>query len=99
LFPHADLRDSASVWLAVLLIALPIIIPALVYRWSIKMTALIWSPLVWAFRPLAQNENIMVFARKVVDLSIYKVGRIYSGIVVVASIFKVIIPKLTKADS
>jgi hypothetical protein len=62
---------------------------ALLYRWSLKSTALIWSPFLWVFRPLRGLENLEHFARGITSLSIYRVGRIYSAFVIMLFTIKV----------
>jgi hypothetical protein len=52
------------------------------YRWSLKSTALIWSPLLWAFRPLKAADHLVPFARGILYLTPYRVARWYSGIVI-----------------
>lgn len=53
--------------------------PALVYRWSAKLTALFWSPLLWAFRPMTHGEQSHQFASRILNLSFYKFSRAYSS--------------------
>lgn len=59
-----------------------LVIPAWLYRLSLKSTALLWSPLVWAFRPIGRSEDPSQFARRNIHLSIYKFSRIYSSVVI-----------------
>lgn len=91
-FPRSpEHRSSILAWIVTTLVALPILIAAVAYRWSIKMTAIIWSPLVWAFRPFERNDNIVRFARGIVDLSMSRFGRIYSGFVILFCAVKCLI--------
>jgi hypothetical protein len=68
-------------WLV--LAALPIFVAAMVYRWSLKSTALIWSPLVWAFRPIRREDDPTTFSKAIIELSLFKFSRLYSAIVLV----------------
>lgn len=60
-----------------------IYLPASLYRWSIKSTSLIWSPLLWAFRPIQINEDALQLAKRIQFLTIYKISRIYSAVVLI----------------
>lgn len=42
--------ERVALWIPVAIVAFPIVAPAYAYRWSLKSTALIWSPLLWALR-------------------------------------------------
>ncbi|MGY3452535.1 hypothetical protein ACVILH_004877 [Bradyrhizobium sp. USDA 4353] len=53
--------------------------PASAYRWSIKSTSLIWSPLLWAFRPIQAKEDPLQLAQQIQVLSIYRISRLYSA--------------------
>jgi hypothetical protein len=83
-------RDFAAATLLVLIFPL-IYIPAGLYRWSLKSTALIWSPLVWAFRPVHPGETTIQFAHGIVGLSIYRFARWYSTIVLALFVGKLYI--------
>jgi hypothetical protein len=63
---------------AILLLFVIIYTPAIAYRWSVKSTAVIWSPLLWIFKPFKGPESLMHFARGVVTLAVYKITRAYS---------------------
>ena len=34
-------------------------LPALLYRWSLKSTAIIWFPLLWALRPVGPSDELL----------------------------------------
>ncbi|WP_315772184.1 MULTISPECIES: hypothetical protein [unclassified Bradyrhizobium] len=53
--------------------------PASVYRWSIKSTSLIWSPLLWAFRPIQAEEDPLQLAEQIQVLTVYRISRLYSA--------------------
>ena len=67
--------SAVAIWFAYL--------PAYLYRWSLKSTVLFWSPLIWIVRPLRKIDDVVHFMRQVKLLSIYRVARIYSCIVLV----------------
>jgi hypothetical protein len=70
-------------WLIFLLPFLLIILfPAVLYRWSLKSTALIWSPLLWIAGQISEVADLPRFLRDVVRLTFYKLSRLYSGIVI-----------------
>jgi hypothetical protein len=85
--PEAE-TSSAFTWVLAILVSLPILIPATLYRLSLKSTALIWSPLVWAFRPIRNEEDPFVFAKGVVSLSFFKISRTYSALIMVLFVAK-----------
>ena len=83
-------KGSWPLWMLATLFLLPIIIPALAYRWALKSTALIWSPFVWAFRPIRRDEDPVVFAKGILKLSIYKAARIYSALILIIFLGKIV---------
>jgi hypothetical protein len=76
-------RNAGLDWLGAITSFLLIYILAGLYRWSLKSTALIWSPLVWAFRPIRASESTLQFVRGLLTLSIYRFARWYSGLVLI----------------
>lgn len=57
-------------------------IPALVYRWSLKSTALIWSPLIYVLHSTFEKGTSLLFRlESITTLGLYRVIRWYSGIV------------------
>ncbi|MEH2492151.1 hypothetical protein [Bradyrhizobium sp. AZCC 2230] len=90
--PHLRSLPSIAARVAgILYIAIFLYVPAAFYRWSIKSTALIWSPLLWIFRPLQAKEAAGHFAEGIVTLTKYKLSRAYSTIVLVILGFKICI--------
>lgn len=91
----SDLGPSRSVAAVSILLGIPylliIYIPASLYRWSLKSTAIIWSPLVWAFRPISGADDPRQFARGIINLGIYKIARAYSAVIFLFLCFKAII--------
>jgi len=53
-------------------------IPAVAYRLSLKSTALIWSPLLWAVNPIRKAENVRHYALGVKQLARNRIARGYS---------------------
>lgn len=48
---------SVLAWLMVWLVLGPLVgLPAFLYRWSLKSTAIIWFPLLWALRPVGPSN-------------------------------------------
>ena len=63
-------------------------LPAISYRWSLKATAIIWSPLLWAFRPLARHDDPLHFAKEIIRLTKYRIARGYSAVIFLAFTLK-----------
>lgn len=59
------------------------------YRWSVKCSALVWSPLVWVFRPLKGSANPLYVAEGVVHLGVNKIARTYSAVVLIIMASKI----------
>jgi hypothetical protein len=59
-------------------------IAAAIYRFSLKSTALIWSPLLWAVKPITSREEVIVTLKRIKEQPMIKAGRAYSLIVVSA---------------
>jgi hypothetical protein len=57
-------------------------LPALTFRWSLKGTALIWSPLIWSVRG-AFRPNLIDRLGDVRDLAFYKLARLWSVVTLV----------------
>ncbi len=54
---RSDVPQSCGeipVWLLMLVVSPFVILPAFVYRWSLKSTAIIWFPLLWAWRSVRE---------------------------------------------
>jgi hypothetical protein len=84
-------------WLGTAIITLafaPIIIalwyiPAISYRWSLKSTALIWSPLFWVITPA--RSNLIIRMKYIRHGVFYKVMRAYSLIIAILLLGKLYI--------
>jgi hypothetical protein len=76
-----SLKSKLAFVVGILYVAIFLYIPAALYRWSIKSTALIWSPLLWAFRPLQEKEDPLHFAAGIATLTKYRISRVYSAII------------------
>ncbi len=51
---------SVLKWPLTWLIILPLLgFPAILYRWSLKSTAIIWFPLLWALRAVAPSDKLL----------------------------------------
>jgi hypothetical protein len=61
-----------------------VVIPGLAYRYSVKSTALIWSPLLWVVRPASNPTDIKVTMDRITTRAIYKASRVYSAVVALA---------------
>jgi hypothetical protein len=60
-----------------------IFVPAYLYRWPLKSTALIWSPLLWVAGNIAEVSDLPRFVKNVVTLTSYKASRLYSGVIII----------------
>lgn len=64
--------------LAYILFTVPaVFIPSILYRWSLKGTSLLWSPLIWALRT-THISNLVEVLKSVKHLALHKMMRIYS---------------------
>lgn len=79
-------RDTKS-WSGMFPIAI-VYLTAIPYRWALKSTAVIWSPLIWVFRPLHDQKEIFDVFHRITSKRLYKVGLVYSLIVVFALLSK-----------
>jgi hypothetical protein len=68
--------------------AILFLIPGLAYRYAVKSTALIWSPLLWVSRPVSNPTDIKLTMSRILTRSIYKASRIYSTMFTIAFIAK-----------
>jgi len=71
-------------WLLMTLMIVPLVfvgIAALLYRWSLKSTAIIWSPFLWMAGQISEVDDLPRFLRSVVLLSFHRLSRIYSAFV------------------
>ncbi|MHB8158224.1 MAG: hypothetical protein ACYDEQ_12645, partial [Desulfocucumaceae bacterium] len=59
----------------------PITLTSYIYRWSIKSTSLIWSPLIWILRTPSTGDLIYRL-NQINEAAIYKVIRYYSALVI-----------------
>jgi hypothetical protein len=67
------------------------LLSAVSYRYAVKSTALIWSPLLWALRPASSPADIRLTMSRILTSNIYKASRIYSLVVAVAFLGKIYI--------
>src|SRR5271155_2187582 len=51
-------RELSFLCLLIILDGIPLAVPGLAYRYAVKSTALIWSPLLWAVRPVRSQADI-----------------------------------------
>jgi hypothetical protein len=65
-----------------------LLVPAIVYRWSLKSTALVWSPLLWIVRPAGDASPLFLTMRRLVCRGVFLAARIYSGVVVLLFVAK-----------
>jgi hypothetical protein len=68
----------------IILFTFLVLLPGLAYRYAVKSTALIWSPLLWAVRPVSSPTDVRVTMDRITTRAIYKASRIYSTVVVLA---------------
>jgi hypothetical protein len=61
-------------------------LPAMAYRWSLKSTALIWSPLFWIVSPA--TDDLATRLREICKAALYRVMRLYSLVVAVLFLAK-----------
>jgi hypothetical protein len=64
------------------------LLPALAYRFAVKSTAVIWSPLLWAVRPMSTPVAVKVIMRRILTVNFYKISRAYSTCVLLLFIGK-----------
>jgi hypothetical protein len=76
----------------------PLILPALVYRWSLKGTALLWSPIVWTLRGTF-NPTPTQRLRDLRELAVHRVVRGWSLIVLALFVAKVILDEVSMNGS
>ena len=98
IFLRPDSRRSYSEFayriyavIAVTYVAAIVLSPAIIYRFSVKSTALVWSPLLWIVRPVSRITDIKVTMRRILTVNLYKIARIYSAIVILFFVWKVIL--------
>ncbi len=54
----SGIGEEIICWSIKWLLVLPLIgLPAMLYRWSLKSTAIIWFPLLWALRPVGPSDE------------------------------------------
>jgi hypothetical protein len=70
-----------------LAIAPVILVPALFYRWSLKGSALIYSPLVWIVRT-ATARPLRTHLHDILKLAYYRVARTFALLVILAFVAK-----------
>jgi hypothetical protein len=87
---HSDTQADILVLFSFLFLIV-VYIPSILYRWSLKCTALLWSPLLYVFKPMGRNENPARIARGIIDLGSYKIARGYAAIVMLLFLCKVYI--------
>jgi hypothetical protein len=86
---HPILRVMPFMFLPFFLLFFAIVIlPALAYRWTLKSTALIWSPLLWVFIPTRNRGDLRLYLSRVRNRSVYKFTRAYSALVIAAIVVK-----------
>lgn len=64
-------------------------VPASLYRWSLKSTAIIWSPLLWVFRPIKGVDNVEHYASGIISVGFYKVSRAFSLLTIALFVGKI----------
>ena len=73
-----------------ILMALCIYVPAVIYRFSLKSTSLIWCPLFWAFRPIRLGDDAADFAHAICVKTKYKLSRLFSLCIIILIFAKVL---------
>ena len=63
--------------------------PSLLYRWSLKSTSLIWSPLLWIISSARKSGLPRVQLESICEFAMYKVMRVFSIFVAVAFLWKI----------
>jgi hypothetical protein len=69
---------KTNLWLFSLALLAILYVVATAYRFSLKATALIWTPLLWIVGPMSQAMDLPTFLHNVTTLTLYKLARIYS---------------------
>ncbi|EIM27193.1 hypothetical protein [Microvirga lotononidis] len=59
-----------------------LVIPAIVYRLSLKSTSVLWSPLLWVVRPAADASSIVQTMQRLVRRDVMLVTRVYSVLII-----------------
>lgn len=62
--------------------------PCYIYRWSLKSTALIWSPLLWVLRE-SNDDNLRLRLDQISNSAIHRIPRYYSTIVIIIFLIKI----------
>jgi hypothetical protein len=79
---------SLGVAIMLFFITILLVFPGLAYRYAVKSTAVIWSPLLWAVRPVSHPADLKLTMNRILTRNIYKASRIYSAAIVTAFIGK-----------
>jgi hypothetical protein len=67
---------------ALVFVALGVFVIAVAYRYSLKSTALIWSPLVWIAGSMSLESGLPRYFHHMIYDSSYRIARIYSALVI-----------------
>jgi hypothetical protein len=84
-----DRRELFTVALLLIVLA-PVLMPPMLYRWSLKATAVIWFPLLWAVRPVGKQEHDLRTRLSLLkDSELFFVVRVVSVAALVAFLAKI----------
>jgi hypothetical protein len=89
LFSHPTLRGEGPMRIASWPLLMPVLIPAVLYRWSLKGTAIVWSPLMWIVRG-AFRSGLTDRLRDIKELAVFRVARTWSLVTAAALSAKLI---------
>ena len=88
------LTDSGWMWkrsVGLAVIAIPGL-PAMLYRWSLKSTAIIWFPLLWALQPIGpSNEPLKVRLRLFEKSDLFRIVLVVSAAALLLFVIKLIL--------
>jgi hypothetical protein len=93
--PSGGLLNSISKF-TLLLSPLSYVIGAEIYRWSVKSTAWLWSPLLWVVHTAFDDNDILDTIARIRHLIIYKVMANYSVIVLSIFTFRILLYQIIK---
>jgi hypothetical protein len=82
-------RKYRSLPIIILIVAM-LLFPCYIYRWSLKSTALIWSPLLWILREPSTGDITFKLAQ-ITEAAIYRVIRYYSLFIILMFFIKMYI--------
>lgn len=66
-------------------------LPSIIYRWSLKSTSIIWSPLLWVIVSARTIGPVKFRLNEICHLALYRAMRLYSVIILLAFVWKLTI--------